>query len=221
MKYHLIKNSSNRKEIGCYPQCEGVPDGYDFGMYDNPNSITNLNNDFFPDFEPEIIVQLDKKAKLTDVVSHTNFYSRGLFVNEKVKNILEHFKLPNHKFYSGTLIYNKQKLQYYWFHLVKKDLHGIDFVQSEFRTGFSPNDLDDEVLEVNSYDDFKNYKKVKPKPFNIWGSNIKLEEKYCNYNLDIIYFPFIHRDIFASENLVNKLKEEKITGLDIIEQNFL
>ena len=57
MKYLLLEKSSIHKEIKCYPQCKGVPDGFNFTMYDKPNSITNLDNDFFPDFDPEIIVQ--------------------------------------------------------------------------------------------------------------------------------------------------------------------
>ncbi len=179
MKFYLLENSTRRKEIGYYPQCCCVPDGCNTGMYDKPNSITNLKNSYFPDFEPEIIVQLEKKAKLTDIVSHLNFLCRGLFINEKVKNILEQFNLPDHKFYPGSLIYQDQKLSYFWFHLVKKDLQGINFSESEFRTGFSPNDLDDEILDINSYDDYIKVEKINHH-LHIWCSKNKLEEKYNN-----------------------------------------
>ena len=219
MKYFLLKNATMRKEIGCFPQCEGVPDGYNFGMYDKSNSITNLNNDTFPDFDPEIIVQLDRKAKLTDVVSHTNFHCRGLFVNEKVKSILEQFNLPEHKFFEGILIYQDKKIPYYWFHLVKKDLQGINFAQSEFRTGFSPNNLDDEILQINTLEDFNNI--IENNPKFVGGAKIILEEEYQKFNLDLIYFPFIHFYIFISENVANLLIKEKVSGIEIIEQKFL
>lgn len=220
MKYLLLEKSSIHKEIKCYPQCKGVPDGFNFTMYDKPNSITNLDNDFFPDFDPEIIVQLEEKAKLTDVVSHTNFPCRGLFINEKLKNILSQYILPEHKFYPGILKYFDNNLNYYWFHLVKKNFYGIDVASSEFRTGFSPADLDNDIYKVNTFDQFLLLQE-KLGPNLLWGSKIVLSEIYKNKCFDVLFFPHLHFDIFISEILANRLIKEKISGIEIKEQNFL
>lgn len=112
MKYFLVANSTNNQIIGKkYPQCKGMPSkmGLTFKWFEQPNSMTKLTNDEFPNFEPELIFELEEKALLTDVVSPSNILAKGLLVNERVKNIFSHFKLMEHRYYPATLIVEGKK----------------------------------------------------------------------------------------------------------------
>ena len=100
MKYYSLSYSTDEKEVGkVWPQCKAIPEGYDHKWLDLPNSMTKLTNDAFPNENPDLVFELDKKAKLTDIISPSNIYAVGLLVNEKAKLILEGFNLITHIFF--------------------------------------------------------------------------------------------------------------------------
>jgi len=220
MKYFILSNSTDEKEIGNdYPQCKGVPKGYSFKWYDNPNSMTELSNDFFPKNTPNLIFELKETAILTDVVSPNNINARGFLVNQKVKNILCNYKLLNHQFYNADVIVKNKIYKYYWVHFVKKDLTGINFKKSYF---IEADLFDDKVknVTVNSLENYITCKNNRDSKFNrIIIESLKLNEDILP--LDLFFFPMIHSNMIVSQKLLNKIKECNIKGLKYKEASFI
>jgi hypothetical protein len=130
MKYLIISNSADEKEVGCYPQSSGLFNGYN---HDAPNAIENLTSDEFPDFIPDLRFELDEDAILTDIISPSNLdFATGLLMNEKAKKIFESAKIFLHKYYEATIKVNTKTLNYHWLHLVNPNFKDIAFKKSVF-----------------------------------------------------------------------------------------
>lgn len=226
MKYYKLSLASDKKIIGKagYPQCKGVPKslGLDFSWFDKPNSMTNLTNEDFPDFEPELIFELEEKAILTDVVSPSNISAKGFPINQKVKDILGHFNLMEHRYYPATLIEKGNKYDYYWLHFKdceEKYLGEVDFKNSSFFvTNLAFTEL--EKITLESRDDFWNKKMNLPMK-HIRVENLNLREHLKNQKLDLFYIAYIHSGYFISEKLYKAIQVNNITGVDLKEQSIL
>ncbi len=220
MKYFILSNATDKKEIGkIYPQCKGVPKGYSFDWYDDSNSMTKLTNEEFPKEKPALVFELDKKAKLTDVISPSNISARGFLMNEKVKDLLVDFNIINHKIYSATLFANRQMYDYFWFHPVKNNFDGIDFKKSEF---IEADIFKDKIkdINVNSIKDYNKYWEEARKDINfIIPEKLVLTQEYKQ--LDIFFFPLIHQYLIVSENFIKILQEQKIIGFEYKEVAFI
>ena len=217
MKYYSLSYSTDEKEVGkVWPQCKAIPEGYDHKWLDLPNSMTKLTNDDFPNEDPNLVFELDKKSKLTDVISPSNIYAVGLLVNNKVKSILEIFNLITHKFYLATVKQNHIEHNYYWLHLVKPDLLGVNFEKSKFEiTNLVNKPLAN--IKINSWEDYieRNSNLVFK---HIRAKHLVLEPEAQK---DLIYFPYIYSFMFVSEELSIELASQRITGLEISEQHIL
>lgn len=225
MKYYSISNETNEKIIGKkYPQCKGMPSnmGLTFKWFEQPNSMTKLTNDDFPDFEPELIFELEEKAILTDVVSPSNISAKGFLINQKVKDIFSHFNLMEHRYYPSTLIVKGNKLPYYWLHFKdseEKYLSGVDYSESHFSvTNLAYIKIED--IQILSRDDFWNKKMNLPMK-HIRVENLALTDKLKNQDLDLFYIPYIHSHFFSSDRLIEVLKAYNIRGVEVKEQSIL
>ncbi len=113
MNYFNFKKSAESSEIGVFPQSRiytGV----------NPNDVINVWNvkPFeFPDFLPNLELEMLPRANLTDMISSVAI-SNGFIVNDKLMSILKGQNLPNHAFYPGKLYTNGFILNYNWFHFM-------------------------------------------------------------------------------------------------------
>jgi len=222
MEFYNLNNAVTRKKVGRYMQTKGFVEGYD--QY-GPNSMWKLNDEEFPNFVPDLRFDLEKTAKLTDVVSASNISARGFLINEKVKNIFESCKLPDHRYYDATINAKGEIHKYYWLHLLCNDLSLIDFPNSSFYlSSFFDNQGYVPVLSVDDYFSKKKEKReLKGDDFLfIFADKIKLlptDDKF-----DLIVFPYIFslrlRYLISSE-LKEKLEKEKVTGIDIEPQDIL
>ena len=220
MKYYILSNATDEKEIGkIYPQCKGVPKGYSFDCYNEANSMTKLSNNEFPKEKPALIFELEKKAKLTDVISPSNISARGFLINKKVKNLLCDLKIIEYKIYPATLFANKQVLDYYWFHPIKNDFVGIDFKNSEFiETNLMMYKIKN--VQVNCIEDYNTCSQNKQKKFNlIITEKLVLKEEYKK--LDIFFFPLIHQDLIVSDKTIDSIQNNSITGFKYKEVDFI
>ena len=105
MQWYSISPSTNEKIIGTFPQTDGMGPGYNLR---GANSVWNLPNLRKPDFEPDFdCFRLDKKAKLTDVISTAIINACGFIVSDKLKNIFDEFKLPPHIYYPVKILHKK------------------------------------------------------------------------------------------------------------------
>lgn len=218
MKYFSLTNSTDEKEVGkIWPQCDSVPDGYKYTeLIEGPNSMTELDNDEFPNENPNLIFGLHRKAKLTDVISPSNISAVGLLVNEKVKAILEDFNLIEHRYYPAIIKDRGPDHKYYWLHLVKSDLFGVDFKQSKFEITNLANKPEANI-KINSWEHFiERNKDIGLK--HIRAKKLIIEPEAQK---DLMYFPYIYSFMFVSEELALELAAQKITGLEIAEQDIL
>lgn len=217
MKYFSLSNSTNEKEVGkTWPQCKGLADGYTKEWLDQPSSMTNLNNNEFPNLQPDLIFDLDEKAELSDVISPSMISAKGLLLNQKVKDILEDFNLMSHKYYPATVREKSNDYQYYWLHIVKPDLLGINFKESEFEITNLIN-MPEANIKINSWDHFMKRKMSLPM------KHINAKKLVIEFELqkDLIFFPYIYSYMFISEDLALELASQKVTGLEITEQSIL
>ncbi len=224
-EYYIASNSTDEKIIGKkYPQCKGLPSGMGltFDWFDRPNSMTNLNNDEFPNFEPELFFELEEKAILTDIISPSNVSAKGFLVNQKVKDILSEFNLMEHKYYPATLIVKGDKLKYYWLHFYdneEKYLNGIDYKLSNFFISDLTFRKTDDIIIV-SRDDF--WKKKMSLPMkHIRVNKLKFTQGIQNENLDLFYVTYIHSDYWISDRLAKRLLALNIKGINTKEQDIL
>ena len=219
MEFYNLNNATARKKVGRYMQTKGYVDGYD--QYAQ-NSMTELDSEKIPSVIPDLRFDLEKTAKLTDVVSASNISARGFLINEKVKNIFESCKLSEHRYYDATINVNGEIHKYYWLHLIFNDLSLIDFPNSSFYlSSFFDNQGNVPVQSVDDY--FLKLKELTGNEFLfIFADKIKLlptDDKF-----DLIVFPYIFglrlRYLISSE-LKEKLEKEKVTGIDIEPQDIL
>lgn len=225
MEYYLMSNDTDEKIVGEeYPQCKGIPSkmGLTYKWFDQPNSMTKLTNDDFPDFEPKLIFELEEKAILTDVVSPSNISAKGFLINQKVKDASVQFNLMEHKYYPATLIVQNDKLQYYWVHFKGNEdyfLNNIDFKKSVFYIGNLARWKEADIA-LNSIEEYKEARK------NIGFKTINFEKLHLSNSFkknpkDLFYIDSLLNDFIISDTLRNKLQVLSITGLRVSKPNFI
>ncbi|MEM5564954.1 DUF1629 domain-containing protein [Psychroserpens sp. AS72] len=226
MEYSQLKLSSDRKVIGKggYPQCKGSPLslGLTLKWFDQPNSMTNLTNEEFPSFLPNLIFELEDKAFLTDAISPSNLSAKGFLISSKLKSIIETHNLMEHKFFKARVIFKEENYDYFWLHFKDnkdKYLNAIDYKNSQFYVAnlafMHVRDID-----LSCYEDYKQ-KRLSLTMKYIHGAKISLDETLINENLDLFYLPDVSRGYFLSKNLYDEFKKNDITGFDIKEQEII
>ena len=121
MKYYRLDNSVDAKEIGRHTI------QLDFADKKSQDSCWSLVDEEFPNFKPDLRFDLEKGSKLTDVAS-SGVDVPGFMINERVKNIFEQCKLPEHRYYEATVTDHKGVVHpYYCLHIMPNDYSMIDF----------------------------------------------------------------------------------------------
>ncbi|MDB4918189.1 hypothetical protein [Mucilaginibacter sp.] len=216
MMYYFLSVSTKEDEIGCYHQTTGLPEGYTSKWYDEPNSMTNLTDSSLPDFVPDLIWELKDDAILTDIISAGNITATGFLMSEKAKAIFERFNLIEHKFHKASLIVKDQTLAYYYLQLVNMDFTEINFNKSSFCIGNVFRMKENDINILSSHDLIEKQKKLELGHI-IYAEKLSVNETFKA--LDLFFFSIIHDDIFVSQNLLNELIENNITGYDVTIQN--
>lgn len=222
MKYYLLQKAIYRRDIGKHSlQTEEVFDiGSEstFGWLDIlqklPNYHGKLNNDAFPDFEPRIKFKLKEGAKLTDSLNYPSMNAKGLLISSKFKTLLQQFNLMEHMFYPAQIYVDNFQIEYFWFHQKENYFEWIDFEKTEvyFTDGENP------PIKVKNYKEYLNNFHKKG-GFDMF--NITLNSEFPK--LDFFYLSSVNygSSFFISETLMQALKKEKITGIEIHEQDIL
>jgi len=223
MKYLFISEATDEKTIGRkYHQCKGMPDGMGltYKWFEQPNSMTKLTNDEFPDFEPELIFELEEKAILTDAVSPSNISAKGFLINQKVKDILQHFNLMEHKYYPATLIIKGNRLEYFWLHFKDNSdyfLSNIDYKKTRFHLCNLLFQKTDDV----TIDSYKEYIEKKMPISYISASKLTLNEVLIEKEYDLFYIRGMFLYPFVSSRLIEVLKAYNVTGFEFRKQSIL
>lgn len=221
MKYYILSYSTKEEEIGTsdFPQCEQIA----YKILKEPNSVVNLNNENFPPFIPNLSLKLKEDAILTDAISPSNISAIGFIINNKIKNIFSEFNLLEHKYYNATVMDSKNtQHNYFWLHFKENRelfFKNIDYNKSHFHvTDLAFNKIEDiEIMSYNNY--LENQKKLTFK--YISASKLYLKEELVKRNYDLFYIRYLFLKPLISERLVQLLKLNNVTGLNIEKQNIL
>lgn len=118
MNYYKLLPSIEEEEIGIYPQAQ-------YNIEYNPGLFTDreMRPHKFATHNPTVELRLEKGAKLTSILS--SILSFGFIVNEKVRNILQEYNLPPHRFYSVRITENNNLHSYYWLHVIVDDFFEV------------------------------------------------------------------------------------------------
>jgi len=143
----------------------------------------------------------------------------GYLIYERAKGILEHYNLPEHKFYTLPLLeYQGATAQYYWMQILigHYDYSYIDFKKSTFiKTDFFE-EGEKETIQFGSGADlekaFKNLDALKEK---ILPGKIYLNEDYSSHPKDLFYLKQLFYPFIISERLHNAFFQNNITGIKI------
>ena len=203
MKYYSVSNSAE-KEIGrTYPQLHCTTQIHAHA----------LSSWEFPNFTPRLIFDLEKSAKLTDVLSTGSISADGFLVNSKVRDILGDFNLMKHQYYMASVSLPKtgETLPYYWLHFSQPELtKQINYENSTFyETEWT---FRENLIKINSYEHYQELKSYDKKAkFGVNIDEIAVTEKF-DKDLDVfIFLPF--SKLYISARLKNALEENKVIGL--------
>ena len=114
--FYSIGRSDDLKEIGYYPQADLRP-----GYNPRQNGHFMVKHYEFPDFIPNLELDLHPKANATNYLDSTAGLTSGFIIDAKFKEILSSFKLPRHHFYPIKVYKDDKLLDYYWFHYIVDD----------------------------------------------------------------------------------------------------
>ncbi len=220
MKYYRLEKSVNTKEIGRHTI------QLDFVDKKSQDSCRSLVDEEFLNFKPDLRFDLEKGSKLTDVAS-SGVDVPGFMINERVKNIFEQCKLPEHRYYEATVTDHKGVVHpYYCLHIMPNDYSMIDFDKTIFKKTTEPMKIWPELA-------FSNVEEIKNAP-EIRIKSLEEKEKYNeefshklyvvldvlrihdSEKYDMLFFPDVDVTIiYISEKLANMLESEKITGIGL------
>lgn len=203
MEYFKITNKTNKEVGNIFPQI-------DFNCLDE---VAKFSYNKFPSIEPNLSATLEKRAKLTDVLSQASILGHGVLINEEVKKICESYNLMKNLVYDCPVKNKRGKIfEYYWLSFSEPELiEFIDFTNSEFvitKGGFPK-----EKVYFSSYKDY--LKKRQELPSVVWSFSaisIKLLKGMPKY--DFFVFPALYVKPLISEDLKSELVKKKITGLE-------
>lgn len=221
MKYYRLENSVDTKEIGRHAT------QIDYADKKTMDSCWSLVDEEFPDFKPDMRFDLEKGSKLTDVVG-TGHFVPGFMINERVKNIFEQCKLPEHRYYEATVKDHKGVVHpYYYLHIMPNDCSMIDFDKTIFKKTTEPMKIWPE-LAFSNVEEIKNAPEIRIKnleemkdyedeffPDNLYVV-LDVLRIHDSEEYDMLFLPDV--DVctkYISEKLANMLKSEKITGIGL------
>jgi len=215
MQWYCISPSTDEKIIGTFPQTDGMGPGYDLK---GANSVWNIPNLRKPAFKPDFdCFRIDKKAKLTDVISTTIINACGFIVNDKVKNIFDKFKLPPHIYYPVKMLYKKEMItNYYWLHFTVDNSIDIDFKNSTFElTHPLPFFRTDSIILEGKELSILTANKLANPNYKFFPKKIKLQGVH---NIDFMVFDFLYEKFYIDDTIFKALDHNSITGLKILSQ---
>lgn len=224
MKYFILKPDISSRKIGsAYPQVQEMAPGYNYDANDSVYALSS-ETESIPNYTPNLdYFVVHPRAIITDVLS-TSVVSGGLLMNNKVKNILQKYNLPIHKYFPAKVNHKNVFYDYYWMHIVC-DL--TDFINYEKSTFFIYYNYSKNLGYVNieSKIDLSNKKqKLKTdnpgKSLTIWADEIVFSKEFNN-TFDLFEIGLFDANFYISLDLKNTLISEDVSGLVFADANNL
>jgi hypothetical protein len=163
-----------------------------------------------------LLATANKNYKIRDnIAAFTHTYDwDGFVLNQKLKGILDEYKINQHTRYSALIAYKNQQYDYTLLNFDKNRLidnyraEGIDYVASTFVT------QNKERVIVNSWQEIIDH------PEGLYIIELCVKKEFLNFDFQHDYLSRHHSDsvyYLISERLKLRLEEEKITGLSFSE----
>lgn len=206
-----VENKTDKEVGSVFPQVSCL----------NQNLSRSIKFDDFVNLDSELLFQLEPKAKLTDVLSQANISAHGLLINKKVKDLLEKFKLMEHRYYKCLVKDNTGITHdYYWLHISDYSvLDKIDYANSKFNlreSGFR-----EKNITLDSFKDYKDKLDFLGILYTVSADELVLSQEFDS-SIDLFNIPiFIKKKIIISEKLKTELISQKITGILLDESSIL
>ena len=209
MKYYRIENDVESKAVGRkYPQLECNTLGYAHAI---------------PSYGPckmqfKLSFDLVKGAKLTDVLKTLAISASGFIISERLRTLLESYKLERHEFIPVEIIDGKQTHNYHFLHFYGLDMvHCLDYQQSIFRiTKWGFQDLGQKRFD--SYESHQEYMKEYDKDYSLMTPLEHVVLKEESNDFDFFSFPQFYHRMYVSEQLKQCLEDNHITGFSFEEK---
>jgi hypothetical protein len=205
--YFKIDCQAGTEETGrSYPQLHCITQKEAFSLK------TFKKKDKIPSLEFELV----KRSKISDVLSQGSISSPGIMLSERAMSLVNQFRLQDHikvpvKVHNELTVSKYTWLQFVSDRMLKLiDFEKCIFYQKEF--GFRKGDN----FRLPSYNELKKKEKEFGKMSYITAELIGFNT-YFQHDLDLFSIPDIDYGVYGSLKLINSLKEEKITGIEIIE----
>jgi hypothetical protein len=213
--YYKLDFSAVSLEIGVVPQISG------FNKINSTNSTFELEEfacykgkmyNSIPDLRN---YKLDKKAKLTDLISCGLCPGGDFLVSEKLKNIIELSKYSSSQFFPASIETKKKEIyNYYLIHFNYSLEELIDFKQTEYNYNIYPQLKNN---KFNSFQEYQKFKKEVDKHGYLQATKLVLNSNF-NTNLDFFVLSWIDQNLCISKKLKDIIIKEKITGIKISEK---
>lgn len=227
MRYYLFGYYPD-EVVKKYPQCMPVqeqPDNYDI---ESETSRTKLNAYEFPKAKPHLSFFLEKKAGLTNLIGPSNMGTAdGLLMDRSMFEIFNKYKLYNSKFYEASIVYKKDKYEYYWLHVLldywdtNVDFNRTTYVKQKSLTipGVQVSGDIHEIKYSNLEEKSEDYDRIGDVRIN----KLFLTEDFVKEEYDFFSFIACNTDLgyFVSERLLKEMAKLKPTGCRIFKQNIL
>jgi hypothetical protein len=209
VKYYLIKNDLETKVVGRkHPQLECNTLGYAHAIPSYGPCKMRFNLSF----------NLVKGAKLTDVLKTLAISASGFVISERLKMLLESYKLERHELIPVEIINRDQIHNYYFLHFYGLDMvNCLDYQQSIFRiTKWGFRDLG--LKNFDSYESYQAYIKENDEDDSLMTplEHVVLKEEFKD--LDFFSVPQFYHEMFVSERLKQCLEDNHITGFSFEEK---
>lgn len=159
-----------------------------------------------------LICELEDSGRLNDVLCKGSISADGFLISEKVKLILESYRLCKSSFYSVDLCFKKEKYRYWFFHIYDNLINELDFskVFFEIRDSFFDDVVHSEKKFLD-YEDFRNFRKQNKDEFHDY-----ITPRYIfknNPRFDLFQIGVIDDKVYLTNELVEVMKREKVTGI--------
>ena len=210
--YYSIGRSDDLKKIGHYPQAD-LKEGY------NPrnNGHFMVKHNEFPDFRPNLELEMHPKTKPTSYLDSTAGLTSGFIIDKDFKSIISSFKLPRHHFYPIKVYKKNELLEYYWFHYIVDDFwEFIDKEQSYAEVVFmeTPTKIGVEKnIPILSKEQIIGEEEKLPLNKNLRIGKIVMKKEFFSYGLYKI--GCLSYNTIISESLKQALEQKDITGMEI------
>jgi hypothetical protein len=218
MKYYIFEPAVDTPETGSvYPQVYKMASGYNYKAENSVHALSKATK-AFPNYTPNLdYFILDGRAKLTDLLSVGVMYG-GFLVSGKLKELLQQFSLPPHRFYSARVLHKKGFYDYYWMHIICDLTNVVDYPKSKFIIYYNyAHNLGS--IEINTKEElYEKREKLKQdnlgKNVTVWSDKIVLNGSFDKH-LDFFEIGSFDSSYYISEKLKVVIEKEKFTGISI------